>query len=81
VTFGATLWFAPALAPWLLPVCLPMMLAPLIIAASSQPTGLAFFRVPEEGARPEVVAAYRAVRDRWTAPATADQGEARDVAA
>lgn len=81
VTFGATFWFAPALAPWLLPVCLPMMAAPLVIAWSSRGSGRFLFAVPEETETPPVLAAYRTVLDHWTTPAPAEEEEPRDVAA
>jgi len=80
VTFGATVWYAPALAPWLLPVCLPMMLAPLVIAASSRATGCWLFASPAETDVPPVLHSFRALRAQWNAPGS-DEEEARDVAA
>ncbi|MGR3454736.1 glucans biosynthesis glucosyltransferase MdoH [Pseudooceanicola sp.] len=80
-SFGAVLWFAPALAPWLLPVCLPMMAAPLVIAWSSRASARWLFRTGEETAPPPILVAYHAVRDHWTALAAPEAEEPRDVAA
>ncbi|WP_375690105.1 glucans biosynthesis glucosyltransferase MdoH [Pseudooceanicola sp. LIPI14-2-Ac024] len=81
IAYAATLYLSPALAPWLLPVCLPMMAGPAVIAWSSQPIGRSLFTVPEERDTPPVVATYRATLADWTAPAE-DLGatEARDAA-
>ncbi|TDL81485.1 glucans biosynthesis glucosyltransferase MdoH [Palleronia sediminis] len=55
-------WVAPDLLLWLLPVALPMIAAPVLIAATSRPWGRGLFVVPEEIATPPVVAAYREAR-------------------
>ncbi|WOI56735.1 glucans biosynthesis glucosyltransferase MdoH [Palleronia sp. LCG004] len=52
-------WLAPALIWWLLPVCVPMMAAPILIWATSQPRARSLFRVPDEIDPAPVVAAYR----------------------
>ncbi|WP_298492872.1 glucans biosynthesis glucosyltransferase MdoH [uncultured Maritimibacter sp.] len=62
-----TAQLSPGLMPWLLPVTLPMMAAPILISWSSQPVRGRLFAVPEEADVPEVVARYRAVHDKWTA--------------
>lgn len=54
-------YFAPALAPWLLPVCVPMILAPLLISVGSRRLTYAVFTTPEEREVPDVVARYRAL--------------------
>ena len=59
-TLAAVAWAAPVLTWWLAPVCVPMMVAPLLISWTSRPRVGALFLVPEEQAVPEVVAAYRA---------------------
>lgn len=56
---------APDLTLWLLPVCLPMLAAPLIIAASSRPLSRTLFRVPQETAPAPVIAQYNDIHDRW----------------
>lgn len=61
----ATWHMAPGLMPWLLPVTVPMIAAPALIAWSSRPVGTGHFRVPEETDIPPVVASYRNIHDRW----------------
>ena len=64
--------FTPDLLPWLLPVGIPMVLAPLIIYGSStRGSGLAaarlgLFGTPTEIAPPKLVLDRRAVLARWT---------------
>ena len=65
---AVTVPLAPDLVVWLLPVCVPMLVAPLLIAWSSRPVTKAVFRTPEEQAPPPVVVDYRATLSRWTAP-------------
>ena len=74
--YFATAWLAPDLAPWLLPVCVPMLLAPLLIAWTSRPLTHALFRAPEERAVPPVLNRFRAIHGAWLdemSPATVDQ--------
>lgn len=56
---------APDLTLWLLPVCLPMLAAPLLIAGSSRPLTHWLFRVPQETAPAPVILRYNAVHARW----------------
>ncbi|MGZ9811653.1 glucans biosynthesis glucosyltransferase MdoH [Pseudoroseicyclus sp. H15] len=78
----AAFHLAPTLAPWLLPVALPMIAAPLLIAGSSAPGPRWLFRVPEEVSLPPVVARYRAYLDRWSwTPAPGHAAEAGSHAA
>lgn len=58
-TLAVTLWLAPGLTLWLLPVTLPAIAAPLLISLTSRPSGRGVFTVPEEWTPPPVVAAYR----------------------
>ncbi len=56
----AVSWFAPSILWWLLPVCVPMMAAPLLIAATSRSGAGWFFLVPDETTPAPIVAAFRA---------------------
>lgn len=67
VAFIAIWQITPDLLPWLLPVTLPMIAAPLLISWSSQPVARGIFSVPEETAVPPVIAHYREIVARWTA--------------
>ncbi|GGG81894.1 glucans biosynthesis glucosyltransferase H [Salipiger pallidus] len=72
VAFGAAglaaVWMLSAdLVPWLLPVCVPMILAPLLISWTSRPLTHALFRVPDEAEASPVVASYRRIVARTTA--------------
>ncbi|MGI3171599.1 glucans biosynthesis glucosyltransferase MdoH [Pseudooceanicola sp. C21-150M6] len=69
-------WYlAPQLTFWMLPVCLPMMAAPVLIAWTSRRVTDRLFRVPQEAEAPEVVRRYLSIAGRWTSePATADGG-------
>jgi len=62
---------APALTIWSLPVALPMIFAPLVIAASSRPVAAlrGLWRVPSEAAPSPVLQEWRAIHDGWTGPA------------
>jgi membrane glycosyltransferase len=64
------LYVAPDLVMWLLPVCVPMLLAPLLITFSSWPLTHSVFTIPEEAKPAPVAATYARVLDRWmTQPA------------
>ncbi len=67
-TLLAVSWISPDLTFWLLPVCVPMIAAPILIAWSSRPLTHALFRVPEETSLPPVVSEYHRIVDRWIAP-------------
>ncbi|MBR9819988.1 MAG: glucans biosynthesis glucosyltransferase MdoH [Rhodobacteraceae bacterium] len=67
---GVVAWIAPQLSLWLLPVCGPMLLAPVLIWASSQPLEGWLFRTPEESSPPPVVALWRVIHARWTGAAS-----------
>ncbi|MFV0243500.1 MAG: glucans biosynthesis glucosyltransferase MdoH [Qingshengfaniella sp.] len=64
LTLGAAAWFAPDLVIWLCPVTLPLLIAPVLIAWTSRPTGPGLFATPETTAPPRclTVAAGLAIR-------------------
>ena len=65
---AATHLMAPVLMIWLLPVTLPMLVAPVLIWWTSHPAGPAAFPVPEDGAMPPVLTRHDAVLAAWSAP-------------
>ena len=67
----ATQALAPGLTPWLLPVTLPMLAAPLVIRQTSRPARPGAFPVPEEAAVPPVLALHEAQLAAWDAPEAA----------
>lgn len=69
LAYLAVLQIAPGQARWLLPVCVPMLMAPLLVSWSSRPLTHSVFTVPEERDLPDVVADFRAISARWPAPA------------
>lgn len=77
----ASVWYlAPDLVLWLLPVGIPMLLAPVLIAATSRPLRGGLFAVPEQTSVPAVYALYLDILNGWsTDRATTD--EAANVAA
>ena len=63
--FAAWQW-GGGLLPWLLPVLVPMILAPLLIAWTSRPSSAcSVFATPEERALPPILAAHDRILDRW----------------
>ncbi|QCO56492.1 glucans biosynthesis glucosyltransferase MdoH [Pseudorhodobacter turbinis] len=71
VTGGVSLIIVAVLAPklslWLLPVCVPMLFAPFLIAWTSRTLTHSLFTVPQERQSPAIVTAYEAQLARWTA--------------
>ncbi|MBD3765100.1 MAG: glucans biosynthesis glucosyltransferase MdoH [Rhodobacterales bacterium] len=65
-------WLAPGLLLWMLPVALPMALAPVIVAWTSRPSETALMTVPTELVTPPVVAAHQAVLRHWQADPAPD---------
>ena len=59
---------APVLTPWLLPVALPMIAAPILISWTSRRAPAAMFRVPEDGAAPPVRSRHDGVLAEWAEP-------------
>ncbi|SFA74813.1 membrane glycosyltransferase [Poseidonocella pacifica] len=65
LSLSAVAWVAPGLTLWLLPVCLPMLVAPFLISWTSRALSHAVFRSPEETEVPAVVRTYRDIHVRW----------------
>jgi membrane glycosyltransferase len=69
LTGGAALAIVARVAPdltfWLLPVCLPMLAAPFLIAWTSRPLTHKLFLVPEERRPAPVIRSYREILGRW----------------
>jgi len=57
---------APALLTWMLPVALPMVAAPAIIAWSSRPQQGSLFEVPSDGNPPNVLQLHDAYLADWS---------------
>ncbi|MCR8550997.1 glucans biosynthesis glucosyltransferase MdoH [Salipiger sp. P9] len=80
VGLGLVYQLSSDLVVWMLPVCLPMIVAPALIAWTSRPLTHALFRVPDEIAPAPVVARYHALMRRKAAaladrqPAPAELG-------
>ncbi len=64
--------WAPALLLWMLPVAVPMLLAPVIIAWSSLAPLTRLYRVPSDGHLPPIVQLHDSWLARWSAPAASD---------
>ena len=60
-------WLSPQLVLWLLPVALPMVLAPAIIAWSSRPSRTRLFTIGTERSPAPVMDLHDAVLSRWEA--------------
>ena len=67
----ATHFMAPVLTLWLLPVALPMLIAPVLIWWTSRTAGPNAFPVPEDTTIPPILTRHNAVLAAWsiTAPA------------
>lgn len=73
-------WLTPSLVAWLLPVGLPMLFAPQIIAWSSRPGRVTggphrLFTVPTELAASPVILAWHHILARWQEPEAAEVPE------
>ncbi|GGE12892.1 membrane glycosyltransferase [Gemmobacter megaterium] len=62
---GLAVWLSPALVVWLLPVMLPMALAPFVLWWSSRPGDPGHFLTPPETAPPAVLTLHRQWLARW----------------
>ncbi|MCB2116755.1 MAG: glucans biosynthesis glucosyltransferase MdoH [Rhodobacteraceae bacterium] len=70
--FAAWHWGA-GLMPWLLPVLVPMILAPVLIALTSRTaSGRALFATPEETEKPAILARHDAILASWTGTSSAE---------
>lgn len=57
--------YAPVLTLWLMPVALPMLIAPLLIWWTSRPAAPGLFLVPADLADPQIVQRHAAILDAW----------------
>jgi membrane glycosyltransferase len=64
---------APALTLWLLPVTLPMALAPLLIWWTARPAAPTRFSVPQDRALPPIIAQHAAILADWNQTKTEPQ--------
>lgn len=62
-------WLSPELVWWLMPVALPMVLAPLLISWSSRPSRTALFTTETELAPAPVMRLHDGILSRWDADA------------
>ena len=62
---GLTYTFAPELMLWVLPVGVPLLIAPFVIWATSHPSQASVFLTPEEHSLPPIIARHRQVMTRW----------------
>ncbi|WP_376876700.1 glucans biosynthesis glucosyltransferase MdoH [Albirhodobacter sp. R86504] len=67
VGLAATYTFAPMLLLWLLPVGIPMSLAPFIISWTSKPSTTALMKTPEETSPAAVMGLQDTIFARWSA--------------
>ncbi|MBN7785804.1 glucans biosynthesis glucosyltransferase MdoH [Ponticoccus gilvus] len=65
---GIVGWFAPAMTVWMLPILLPLIVAPWLIALSSRRLTRAVFGTPEETDPPAILTDYTAILEGWSAP-------------
>ncbi len=65
VLLGATMWLSPVLVPWLLPVGLPMVFAPVIICWSSKASRTPVFLTPVEWQPTAVMKLQHLILSRW----------------
>lgn len=64
---GLAFWLSPALILWLLPVLLPMILAPLVLWWSSHPGKIWRFLTPAQVGQPKILSLHDAWTKRWQA--------------
>ncbi|MEH7828532.1 glucans biosynthesis glucosyltransferase MdoH [Gemmobacter denitrificans] len=67
---------APGLVVWMLPVLLPMLLAPFIISWSSRPASSGLFRTPTDLAESPVMRRQREILAEWETEVTAPKPDA-----
>lgn len=61
-----TQFLAPVLTLWLLPVALPMIIAPLLICWTSRTAAPGHFPVPADQSQPAIIARYGAILAVWS---------------
>ena len=80
VVLGAAQMLSPALVPWLLPVALPMVISPVLIAWLSRPGFPSLFTTPTEIAAAPIMVLQSEVLSRWS-PSKGVDADASAVAA
>ena len=65
IAMALTRLLAPDLVPWLMPVTLPMVAAPLIIWWTSRPARTGLFLTPDDMAPAAVIHRHDAILARW----------------
>ncbi|WP_068318133.1 glucans biosynthesis glucosyltransferase MdoH, partial [Aliiruegeria sabulilitoris] len=75
---AAGLHFSPTLIIWLLPVGLPLVAAPLVVAVTSRPVSTAVFLVSDDIRSSPVVSDFRATFRYWVLPCVDGSVGARD---
>jgi membrane glycosyltransferase len=60
-------YLAPELLAWMLPVAVPMIFAPFLVAWSSRPQQTGLFAVPADLEQPEILRLHDACLARWAA--------------
>jgi len=73
--------FAANLMLWVLPIGVPLLLAPLVIWITSQPSKPPVFLTPEEVSLPRVIADYRLITDQWAQSTAAPNATAVEASA
>lgn len=77
VTLLGTAYYASAMLFWLVPVAIPMVLAPILIWHTSKPLGDELYLTPEEISPSSIVADRQHILAAWSgAPVAADTGPA-----
>ncbi len=72
IGLAATWWLAPVLVLWMLPVALPMILAPVLLSWTSRPGSRRVLRTGTEVETPPVVARHDAILADWQRLTTAE---------
>jgi membrane glycosyltransferase len=73
--------FASDLMLWVLPIGIPLLLAPLVIWLSSHPSDGPVFLTPEEAALPQVVADHQRIMGKWLDRSAASLAPAAQISA
>lgn len=73
--------FAANLMLWVLPIGVPLVLAPLVIWLTSQPSKPPVFLTPEENVQPRIIADYQRIVSQWAQTAAPSDAAAVEVSA
>jgi membrane glycosyltransferase len=79
VVLGTAQWLSPVLVPWLIPVALPMVMSPTIIAWSSRPGSRWLFATPTELHPTAVMDQQALILRRWQGGAVSPIGGAETM--